>query len=107
MREDATRGYKCPKCIMTPSLGGDNIVAPKLAPQSLTRKKNWLPNRTRHKMVLGDDLGLDEAVSLALNDLVGWFSYRSRCSTPISMWVKMHWIPILGYELDIFFLLRG
>jgi len=62
---------------------------------------------SRRKMVLGDDLGLDEVISLALNALVGHFSYRSRYSTPLSAWVKLHWLPILGYEPEVFYLSRG
>jgi hypothetical protein len=58
-------------------------------------------------MVLGDDLGLEEAVNLALNTLVGRFSYHSRCSTPLHTWVKMNWTTILGYALELFFLPRG
>jgi hypothetical protein len=32
VRADATRGYKLPDCVSTPSLGGANVVAPNPAP---------------------------------------------------------------------------
>jgi len=34
-------------------------------------------------MTLRDDLGLEEAAHLAMNALVGWYSYRRRCATPL------------------------
>jgi hypothetical protein len=58
-------------------------------------------------MVLGDDLGLEEAVSLALKALVGRLSYRSRCSSSITDWVRMYWYPLLGYEPQVLYLPRG
>jgi hypothetical protein len=58
-------------------------------------------------MVLGDDLGLEEATNLALNALVGRFSYRRHCTTPLYNWVKTHWFPILGYVPVVFYLLAG
>jgi hypothetical protein len=42
-------------------------------------RRSWLPNRARRKMVLGDDIGLEEVANLALMALVGRFSYRSLC----------------------------
>jgi hypothetical protein len=58
-------------------------------------------------MILGDDLGLEEATTLALNALVERFSYHRRCTTPLFTWVKTHWLPILGYVPEVFYLLRG
>jgi hypothetical protein len=79
----------------------------KSAPRRKDGTKSWIPNKTRRKMVLGDDLGLDEAVNLALTALVGRFSYRSKCSTSLIDWVKLHWLPLLGYEPEVFYLPRG
>jgi hypothetical protein len=59
------------------------------------------------KMILGDDLGLEEATTLALNALVERFYYRRRCTTPLFTWVKTHWLPILGYASELFYLPRG
>jgi len=58
-------------------------------------------------MALGDDLGLEEAANLAMNALVGWFSYHRRCTTPLYNWIKTHWLPILGYVPEVFYLPRG
>jgi hypothetical protein len=82
-------------------------TAPKSGSQRLFAKKPWPPNRSRRKMILGDDLGLEEATNLALNALVGRFSYRRRCITPLFSWVKTHWFPILGYVPEVFYLPRG
>lgn len=79
----------------------------KSAPRRKTGAKTWIPNRSRRNMVLGDDLGLEEAVSLAVTALVGRLSYRSRCSTPITEWVRRFWVPLQGYELEVFYLERG
>jgi hypothetical protein len=65
--------------------GGETfLVGRKFFPKRQFAKKLWLPNQARRKMVLGDDLGLEEAVNLALTALVGRFSYRSRCYHPIA-----------------------
>jgi hypothetical protein len=66
-------------------------------------RKPGSPTALRRKMVLGDDLGLEEAVSLSLSTLVGRLSYRSRCSTPITEWVRRFWVPLLGYEPEVLF----
>jgi len=58
-------------------------------------------------MILGDNLGLEEATNIALNALVGRFSYRSRCITPLYSWVKTHWLPIFGYVPMVFYLPWG
>jgi hypothetical protein len=79
----------------------------KYSPKRQPTKKSWLPNRARRKMVLGDDLGLEEAVNLVLMALVGRFSYHSHCTTPLHTWVKVNWSPLLGYTPELFYLLRG
>jgi len=73
----------------------------------LSALKVWLPKQTRKKMVLGDDLGLEEVTNLSLNALVGRFSYRRHCTNPLYNWVKNHWFPILGYVPVVFYLLWG
>jgi hypothetical protein len=87
--------------------GETSSVGRKFIPKRQSVKKLWLPNRARRKMVLGDDLGLEEVVNLALNALVGRFSYRSHCTTPLLTWMKSNWSPLLGYTPELFFLPRG
>jgi len=70
-------------------------------------KRSWLPNRARQKMVLGDNLGLEEVVNLALTAPVSRYSYHSHYTTPLHTWVNANWVPLLGYTLDVFFLPRG
>jgi hypothetical protein len=104
---DASGVLLHPDCVVSPPCGVASLASPKSVPQIFSGRKPWLPNQTRRKMVLGDDLGLEEAVTLALNALVRRFSYRSRCTTPLFTWVKTHWIPILGYAPELFYLPRG
>jgi hypothetical protein len=88
--------------------GGETFPAGrKHFPKRQLNKKSWLPNRAWWKMVLGDDFGLEEAVSLALITLVGIFSYHSLCFTPMLSWMEANWSPMLGYTPEFFFLLRG
>jgi hypothetical protein len=47
-------------------------------------KKVWKPNKTKRKMVMGVDVGLEESVQLSLCTLVGRISYRSLCECLLS-----------------------
>jgi hypothetical protein len=49
--------------------------------------KVWRPKRTKRKLVLGMDIGLEESCNLALCTLVGRLAYRSRCLIPLEEWV--------------------
>jgi hypothetical protein len=53
----------------------------KFLPTRQTTKRSRLPNRARQKMVLGDDLGLEEAANLAFTAIVSRYSYCSHCIT--------------------------
>jgi hypothetical protein len=98
------------RCLEGVSHQGDGHFAGNCSNPSrrrLSARKVWLPNWTKKKMVLGDILGLEEAASLALNALIGRFSYRRHCTTPLYNWVKTHWFPILGYVPTVFYLSWG
>jgi hypothetical protein len=53
------------------------------------RYKHWIPNRTKRKLTLGEDIGLEDTVSLALLTLVGRFSYMNRCKMSLDEWVSV------------------
>jgi hypothetical protein len=67
----------------------------------------WHAKKTKKKMVLGDDVGLEDTVTLALCTLVDRLSYRHLCRTDIAKWVKASWQPLLGYILEFSFLTTG
>lgn len=91
----------------TKSLGIPMKNTVKSGSQRPFSKKPWPSNKARRKMTLGDDLGLEEATHLALNALVGRYSYRRRCSTPLYTRVKSHWLPVVGYIPEVYYLPRG
>ena len=57
--------------------------------------------------MLGEDVGLEDTVSLALFTLVGRFSYKNRCKMSIEEWVLVFWRPLLGYNPVVFYLTKG
>jgi hypothetical protein len=71
------------------------------------RYKHWIPNRSKRKLMLGEDIGLEDMVSLALCTLVGRFSYWARCKMPLEEWVSTNWCPLLGYKPEVVFLTKG
>jgi hypothetical protein len=58
-------------------------------------------------MVLGDDIGLEDSVSLSLCALVGRITYKHLCHTDLAIWLQSHWRPLLGYTLVISYLTHG
>jgi hypothetical protein len=71
------------------------------------RTKHWIPNRNKRKLMLGEDVGLADTVSMALCVLVGRFLYRARCTLPLVEWVHTTWLPLLGYLPEIVYLTKG
>jgi hypothetical protein len=71
------------------------------------RVKPWIPNRSKRKLMLGEDIGLEDTISLALCTLVGRFSYRARCKMPLEEWVSSTWCPLLGYMPEVVFMTKG
>jgi hypothetical protein len=67
--------------------------------------KVWKPKRTRRRLVLGMDVGLEESCTLVMCVLVGRFAYRSRCTTTIEDWVQRVWEPLVGYIPEVLMLL--
>jgi hypothetical protein len=52
-------------------------------------------------MVLGDDIGLKDCVTLSLCALVGRLSYKHLFCSNLIPWVLTTWRPLLGYEPEI------
>jgi hypothetical protein len=60
-------------------------------------QRPWVSKKTKKKLVLGADIGLEDFVSMALCSLVGRLSYRHLCTTYLEDWVEKTWRPLLGY----------
>jgi hypothetical protein len=58
-------------------------------------------------MVMGDDIGLEDSVSLSLCALVGRISYKHLCHTELTDWMQTTWRPILSYVPEITYLTQG
>jgi hypothetical protein len=71
------------------------------------QRKAWKTNRKVRKMVLGSDVGLEEACRFALYGVVGRFAYSYLSNVNISVWIKEQWAPLLGYSSDILYLTKG
>jgi hypothetical protein len=71
------------------------------------REKVWKVKKTKRRMVMGVDVGLEESCNLSLCALVGRLSYRSLCNHPIIDWMQISWVPLLGYYPDLLTLSRG
>jgi hypothetical protein len=67
----------------------------------------WRPKCKKHRLVMGMDVGLDEACNLALCALVGRLSYQSWCKQPLTEWMQCNWEPVLGYSPEVLSLLSG
>jgi hypothetical protein len=67
----------------------------------------WKPKRTKWKMVLGMDIGLEDYCSLSMCALVGRLAYRLLCKISITEWMQATWEPIMGYSPELLNLPRG
>jgi hypothetical protein len=52
--------------------------------------KFWKLKKTKCKLVLGMDIGLEESCTLSLCALMGIIAYRSRCTTVLEEWMKIN-----------------
>jgi hypothetical protein len=71
------------------------------------REKAWKVKKTKRRMVMGVDVGLEESCNLSLCALVGRLSYRSLCKQPITDWMQSSWVLLLGYSPELLTLSRG
>jgi len=62
---------------------------------------------SRHKLVMGSDIVLEDTCNMVLRVLVGHMSYRSLCNIPLPVWVDEKWAPVLGYTPQILYLTIG
>jgi hypothetical protein len=57
--------------------------------------------------VLGDRVGLEDLCKMSSNALVGRVSYKSLSKQPLEDWIKLMWVPILGYSPKVLYLKKG
>jgi len=69
--------------------------------------KHWVLNHSKRKLMLGEDVGLEDTISLAFFTLVGRFSYKNMCKMLLEDWVSDHWSSLLGYNPYVFYLTKG
>jgi hypothetical protein len=67
----------------------------------------WKPNKSKHKLVMGSNVGLEESVRLSLCALVGRLSYHSLCKCSLLTWISSAWSSLLGYVPEIIYLSHG
>jgi hypothetical protein len=79
----------------------------KWKPKSYGYKHVWKPNKTKHRLIMGSDVGLEESVCLSLCGLVGRISYRTLCKCSLPDWITGAWLPLLGYVPEIISLSHG
>jgi hypothetical protein len=70
-------------------------------------RKAWKSNRKNKRLVLGDDVGLENLCKMSLCALVGRISYKALSPPPLENWVKTEWSPIIGYSPEILYLKKG
>jgi hypothetical protein len=54
-------------------------------------KKVWKPRSSGRKMVLGNDIGLQDVTKMEICALVGCFTYWAMKQTDIGWWVESSW----------------
>jgi len=64
-----------------------------------TNLRPWCLKKTKRKMVLKIDIGLEDLISLSLYSPVGILSYKHLCLTDLVEWVLSTWQPLLGSKV--------
>jgi hypothetical protein len=70
-------------------------------------RKVWKASKKSKRLVLGDGVGLEDLCKMSTSALVGRVSYKSLSSQPLEEWMKLSWLPLLGYTPEVFFLKKG
>jgi hypothetical protein len=70
-------------------------------------RKVWKASKKSKRLVLGDDVGLEDLCRMSTSALVGRVSYKSLSSQPLEEWIKLSWLPLLGYSPEVLFLKKG
>jgi hypothetical protein len=70
-------------------------------------RKQWKINRKTKRLVLGDDVGLENLCKMSVCALVGRISYKSLNPQPLEDWMKTNWLPLLGYCPEVLYLKKG
>jgi hypothetical protein len=94
-------------CSNFPTLQGIQKAPSNLVQSAPYGRKEWKSNRRAKRLVLGDGVGLEDLCKMSLYGLVGLFSYKKFSSLPLEDWIKLHWLPLLGYSPEVIYLKKG
>ena len=70
-------------------------------------RKVWKANKKAKRLVLGNDVGLEDTCRMELCALVGWISYISLSNVSLEVWIRNQWLPLLGYSPEVIYLTKG
>jgi hypothetical protein len=59
------------------------------------------------RLVLGDDVGLEDSCRMAVYGLVGRMAYKNLYVENFTVWLERIWVPVIGYLPEIIFLTKG
>jgi hypothetical protein len=88
------------------TLGG-NCIPLNSKPTNYYRRNQWKTNRKAKRMVLGNDVGLEDTCRLTLCDLVGRISYSYLSKDSLELWINSQWLPLIGYIPKVMYLTKG
>ena len=71
------------------------------------RRKLWKANKKEKRLVLGNDVGLEETCRMDLCSLVGRLSYKSLRKGSLEEWINLQWLSLLGYYPEVIFFTKG
>jgi hypothetical protein len=67
----------------------------------------WKPKKAISRLVLGDGVGFENLCKMSTCTLVGRISYKSLSTLPLEDWIKLKWLPLLGYSPEVLYLTKG
>jgi hypothetical protein len=85
----------------------DTQKAPTPTNRAPHSRKVWKTSRKSKRLVLGDGVGLEDLCKMSTSALVGRVSYKSLSSQPLEDWIKLSWLPLLGYSPEVLYLKKG
>jgi hypothetical protein len=71
------------------------------------RQKCVMLRRNRVKLVLGEDILMDQVLEMDSKSLTGWFYKRQIVVKKLEQWIARVWRPPLGYSERFHILFKG
>jgi hypothetical protein len=70
-------------------------------------RKVWKSKKTLTRLVLGDGVGFENLCKMSTCTLVGQISYKILSTLPLEDWIKLNWLPLLGYSPEVLYLKKA